>query len=507
MFAIILTVPRLTPQRPSLAPAIIKSLFTKHGKDSKILDINIDFYNNFSHAIDSDAFHAIDNFLYSNAQDVLPLEHQVLLNHWIDSWVDNILESSPKHVLISVFTWHAQKFTKLFLERLRPRTDAKIIVGGQGIGEIREQTSWIGTPLFAKQLKELGLVDHWIKGDAESTIPLICQETYAGKGFDGDEYADWHNLTHDHIPDYSDLDITAYHSGIPNGVIPMEFSRGCVRTCNFCDWVTSGGGFRTKTGQQVFTEVKYYYENFGVRNFYFNDALINGSIKEFNAFNELLLKYYTENNLPNRHLLYSGHFIIRGPDTGWKKSDIERMGKAGADNMVVGVETGSDHVRKSMNKGYTLADLDYNMEMFAKCDIKLYMLMMVGYPTETDDDFQQTLDLITRYQQYVASGNISGVNFGQTFVIEEGAPIFYHPEELELQGVDGKTPHDVFWINPKNSTLTYKERIKRRIAAQELANKLGYPIWRADGQLNWLMAKYQEIANGTYNEHKTRIQS
>lgn len=505
MFAVILSVPRITPIRPSIAPAIIKSLFSQNNKDSQIVDLNIKFYNNFVKEISAEDFKTIDDYLYSQSSETLSEQHKLILTEWIDRSIDNILKLEPEHILISVFTWHAQKFTKLLLERLRPRTNSKIIIGGQGIGEIREQTSWIGIPLFAKQVKDLGLIDHWIKGDAESTIPLICQGIYQGKGFDSSEYAEWAPLTNKIIPDYSDLNILDYHSGAATGTIAAEFSRGCVRQCNFCDWVTSGGGFRTKTGQQVFDEVRHYYEKFGVRSIYFNDALMNGSIKEFNKFNQLLIKYYQENNLPDRHILYSGHFIIRGRNQGWKPEHIALMGRAGADSMVVGVETGSDKVRTSMNKGYLLKDLDYNMENFVKHGIKLYMLMMVGFPTETRDDFDQTLALVERYQKYVASGNISGINFGQTFIIEEGAPIYYHPEELDLVGVDGEKPRDVFWINPNNPTLTYKERITRRIEAHELATRLGYPVWRADGQLKWLMNKYKEIVSGTYNAHKTSI--
>lgn len=507
MFAVILSVPRITPIRPSLAPAIIKALMTKHGKDSHVMDLNIDFYNNFSQTLNKHQFDLIDKYLYSASQDSLDTQSEQALNQWIDCWIDKILDKNPEHILISVFTWHAQKFTQLLLQRLRPRTSSKIIVGGQGIGEVREQTSWIGTPLFAKQIRDQGLIDHWIKGDAETTIPLLCKGVYQGKGIDNDDYSDWAKLNENIIPDFSDHDVMSYHSGAPQGTLPAEFSRGCVRSCNFCDWVTSGGGFRTKTGEQVFNEVKNYYETFGVRHIYFNDALINGSIKEFNEFNRLLLNYYQENNLPDRHIIYSGHFIIRGPGQGWKQEYIELMGRAGADSMVVGVESGSDSVKKSMNKGYTTKDLDFNMEGFVKYNIKLYMLMMVGFPTETDEDFKETLDLVSRYQKYVATGNISGINFGQTFIIEEGAPIFYHPEELDLQGVGNQAPHDVFWINPKNPQLTYKKRILRRIQAQELAVKLGYPIWRADSQLKWLMNKYNEIINGTYNAHKTRIQS
>jgi len=506
LFAVILSVPRITPVRPSLAPAIIKSLITKENLSAKILDINIDFYNNFSHTYGTDIFKKVDKYLIGLNATPLDGESLQCYDQFLEIWAEKLIKLDPQHFFISVFTWQAQRFVRDFLTVLRKRTSAKILIGGQGIGEIREQTSWIGKPIYAEQLKKLGLIDHWIKGDAETTIPLICKGVYQGPGIDTETYAPWTKLINTPIPNFDDFDVSSYHSGIPGGVIPLEISRGCVRQCNFCDWVTSGGGFRTKTGRQMFEEVKYYIEKYNVRNFYFNDALMNGSIKEFDQFNQLLLNYYNERGWPDRSIEYSGHFIIRGPHQGWRKEHIESMGRAGAYSMVVGVETGSDRVRNDMNKGYTTSDLDYNMEEFVKHGIKLYMLMMVGYPTETREDFEQTLDLLKRYQKYNAGGHITGVNLGQTFIIEEGAPIFYHPEKLDLVGVNGSDqPRDVFWMNPHNPTLTYKERIKRRIEAQELVTKLGYPIWRGDAQLGWLTKKYKDIYDGTFDEHQTTI--
>jgi radical SAM superfamily enzyme YgiQ (UPF0313 family) len=506
MFAIILSVPRITPVRPSLAPAIIKYLIEKQNLSAQVIDINIDFYNHFADTHGADTFKEVDQYLVGLNKVPLSNVAEAAYNKFLNHWVDQLLVRNPKNLLISVFTWQAQRFVRDFLQILRPRTQSKIIVGGQGIGEVREQTSWIGRPIYAEKLKNLGLIDHWIKGDAETTIPLICQGIYEGKGIDTNDYAKWSTLKDNPIPSYDDLDLSLYHSGIPGGVLPLEISRGCVRECNFCDWVTSGGGFRSKTGSQMFEEVRYYVEKHQVRSFYFNDALMNGSIKEFNTFNKLLLDYYKENNYPDRYIEYSGHFIIRGPAHGWRKEHIELMGRAGAFSMVVGVETGSDSVRTAMNKGYSNADLDYNMEEFVKHGIKLYMLMMVGYPTETREDFEQTLNLFKRYQKYVAGGHISGVNLGQTFIIEEGAPIFYHPEKLELVGVNGSDqPRDVFWMNPHNPTLTYKERIKRRIEAQELVTRLGYPIWRGDAQLGWLIKKYKDIYDGNFYEHQITI--
>jgi radical SAM superfamily enzyme YgiQ (UPF0313 family) len=353
-------------------------------------------------------------------------------------------------------------------------------------------------------MKKEGLIDHFIKGDAETTLPLICKYTYTGIGIDDEKYAPMGNLKELKIPNYDDINIKEYHTG-GEQQLPLEISRGCVRKCYFCDWPLAGGGFRTKTGKQVFEEVKYQYEKYNVTNYYFNDALMNGSIKEFNVFNQLLLDYYRANKLPDRTMRYSGHWIVRGPHQGWKKEYIDLMGRAGAGLMVVGIESGSDKVKNDMNKRFTNKDIDYNIERFEKWGIGLYIHIIIGYPTETDEDFNETLEFLKRYQEYVAKGVIQGISFGQTFTMEEGTPLYFAPEKLGLKGINGNPPTKMFWINPKNPKLTYKERILRRIRAAEVATELGYPQWGGNIQLKRLKYFYTNIQTETLNEHKIAI--
>jgi hypothetical protein len=176
----------------------------------------------------------------------------------------------------------------------------------------------------------------------------------------------------------------------------------------------------------------------------------------------------------------------------FKPIDFETMARAGAETMVIGVETGSDRIRAHMQKGYIGLDLDYNMEQYSKNKMQVYLLIIVGFPTETDEDFQATLDMLTKYQKYVADGTIIGVNLGTTLTIEEGTEIYERPEILRVTGVDGKRPQGTNWMCYDNPTLTYKKRIMRRIQAQEHAVNLGYTFWKGDDQIKIMMDKYQE---------------
>ncbi len=60
------------------------------------------------------------------------------------------------------------------------------------------------------------------------------------------------------------------------------------------------------------------------------------------------------------------------------------------------VQTGSDKILKEMNRMHTISDYKHIINRFRQeiPDITIATDIIVGYPTETDEDFQETLDLI-----------------------------------------------------------------------------------------------------------------
>ena len=487
--AIILSIPRVAPVRPAAAPAIIKRILNELGVANKILDINLSFFDEFKKSVELKTFENIDEYLFIKDK-VLSKEDTKTFNWFIDQWIDTVIEYNPSKLFISVFSWQAQRFTVEFLTRLRPKFTVEVIIGGQGL--IREENgSYSSRPEFAHFLKKEKLIDHWIRGEAETTIPSIIAGDYSVAGIDTDFLAEYSDVKQHGVMDFSDFDIQKYQSGYSNGVLPMETSRGCVRNCVFCDIPTMQGGYRFKRGSQLANEMIHYYDNYGVTDYFFHDALCNGSVKDFREFNLLLLEYYQKHQLPNRYFKYSSHAIVHN-EKQFKPQDFEIMSRAGAETMVIGVESGSDRVRNHMRKNFTSVDLDYNMEQYSKNKIQVYFLIIIGFPTETREDFQATLDMLTRYQRFVADGTIIGVNLGTTLTIEEGTAMYNKPETLRIIGVNGNRPQGPDWQCLDNPELTYKERIMRRLEAQEHAMNLGYTFWKGDDQIKTMTDKYQE---------------
>ena len=490
MDAVIVNIPRMAPSRPSVGTALIKSLLNNNHVSNQLVDINIDFFNRFAVQYGAEQFQELDRYLY-NDNVVLSATTNQSYHEFLNYWIQHIVALDTKWILVSIFTWQCQNFARDFIRTLRVATTAKIVIGGQGMIK-SENTSFNENPYFAKELLSQGLIDYYIQGEAEKALPELLRGNDAFPGINSDAFAERSEMNKVPAYDFSDHDITAYHSGYSDGQLPLESSRGCVRSCSFCDWPVYAGGFRSKPGDQLFEECVGYYHQHGTTNYYFNDSLINGDLKDFRQFNRRLVEYYEQNNLPDRTLKYSGMYIVRKPNQ-WQEADWALISRGGADTLLIGVETGSDRVRKEMAKGFNSADLDFTVQMASRYKIKLYFLMIVGWPSETREDFEETLDLLRRYQRYVADGTLMGINFGTSLTIGEGTPVYLNPEKFDLVGVDGRRPNDVFWMHKHNTELTYKERVLRRIEAQELAISLGYTFWKGDDQLTFIRNKYERI--------------
>ena len=118
-----------------------------------------------------------------------------------------------------------------------------------------------------------------------------------------------------------------------------------------------------------------------------------------------------------------------------------------------------------------MSDIDFTMEMLLKYKLQCDMLMIVGYPTEHERDFQLTVDMIHRYKKYNDAGVISGINLGKTMVILPGSPI----EQNKMQwGIDYDDDNN--WVSIQNPSLTFSERIRRRIYLHKLCQDIGYVI-------------------------------
>ena len=105
--------------------------------------------------------------------------------------------------------------------------------------------------------------------------------------------------------------------------------------------------------------------------------------------------------------------------------------------------------------------------------------MIVGYPTETIVDFEQTLDMFKKYHKY--QDIIDSVALGSTLGVLPGTPLAEeHRHSFDLNNGEN------FWTFKSNKELTFKERIRRRILLAEELIELGYTVSKNEDQLKFL---------------------
>jgi hypothetical protein len=485
----ILSMPRIAPVRPAAAPPLLKSLCNRAQKISKIFDLNQDFYMSFvkDHP---DAGHEIDDYYIVKDRELSDSSFELYVQ-WIEKWINCILDQNPKILAISVFSWQSQKMVHDFVRTIRPVYQGEIIVGGQGLEFSQNMSShWAPRAGFGQYLLENKLINWFLKGETEETFLRFLQGERDLPGLNRHDTVLLQDANNIPVGDFSDQDLNNYHNGYDGGVIPIESCRGCVRKCIFCEMSTEHGAYRRRDGDRLANEVIHYYETYGVQHYYFHDDLMNGNLKDFDNFVNSILEYYQKKSLPDRTFSFSGYWIIRNQRQ-FDEEDFLKFYRAGGNTLVTGVETGSDRLRKVMRKGFTTKDLEFTLDQISKLRMKFYFMLIAGLPGETPQDFQETLDALARWQKYVATGAIIGINLGTTATVEPGTEIFNNHKKYNIVGLKKQQPQGINWMCSDTPELDYRERVKRRVKLQEHVTSLGYPLWKGDDHLKIIMDQYQ----------------
>ena len=164
-----------------------------------------------------------------------------------------------------------------------------------------------------------------------------------------------------------------------------------------------------------------------------------------------------------------------------KKNDIPKdyfslTSVSGAHELALGVESGSNNVLEHMQKQFTVDDLDNFIENFSQHNINCSYMMIIGYPTETDEDFEQSLDLFYKHQKYVADGTIIGATLGSTVAIYPGMPLWKERGTLIELDESNKVDPRIGWTSKVVPHLNWEERVRRRLTAEDVCKMLKWPL-------------------------------
>ena len=197
--------------------------------------------------------------------------------------------------------------------------------------------------------------------------------------------------------DYYDL--KKYFS--PKIVLPFQSSRGCYwGKCSFCDQ-DFGMNFNSKNIDKVISELKELKEKYKIDNFEFIDESVSPSYM-----NELSDRLNKEN-------VSVSYFCDARLETAFTKEILEKAHKNGLKMIMWGLESGSKKVLELINKGIDLEKRFEILKSAKESGIWNFAFIFFGFPTETVEDAQKTVQMLVDNKDVIHSYGRSVFTMGR----------------------------------------------------------------------------------------------
>lgn len=371
---------------PPLGIAYLSAYLEKYGYGTILFDINIAMYQlvekNLKLLWEQESYqHWVNGDLFKNIWPRL----EKTINENI---IKEIQKIDTEFIGLSV-NFASIKFSVELIRLIKAaKPQAKIIVGGWGC--ISEQMR----RLFPEEL-----IDIFVIGEGEETLKELIdkfknkhEKMVAGAIFK--ERPFWYrprspiaDLDQIPWPTFSGFKLSQYREKI----LPLFTSRGCIGNCSFCnDWVLSRP-YRQRSAENIFAELQYHVKNNRVEHFSFKDLTCNGSMERINGLADLiigsgLLIHWDSQAISRKEMTYEF---------------LTKLKKSGCQTLIYGVESFSDNVLKKMRKLFTSEIAQRVLQDTCRAGINVIVNIIVGFPGETEEDFQGTVEAVKRNREYI----------------------------------------------------------------------------------------------------------
>jgi radical SAM superfamily enzyme YgiQ (UPF0313 family) len=313
---------------------------------------------------------------------------------------------NPELLGLSCF-FHNRHSTTLFAQRFKERNpDVVVVAGGPDIHPVLH-------PLF---LENSGiqiyreLTDYLIQGEGEEKLLHLCNGITKGKArenntrgifkcaeiTDPNLYSGYldrvENLDQLPFPDFGESpDFPRYkdNNGFWGG-IPISLSRGCSGNCSFCNRREYFHGYRHKSAEKAFAEIQHQLNRYQEDKFIIidDDPLAKPALPEVERLCDFLID-------AGAKFSWEIHNARLTPDL-CNRGLADRLRQAGLNRIAFGVESFSPQVRQHIGKPIPEDALTRVLEEFSTTIPGTGIFLIYGYPTETEDDFQRTLEWLHR---------------------------------------------------------------------------------------------------------------
>tara|TARA_Y100000294_G_C8543137_1_gene332031 strand:- start:52 stop:1575 length:1524 start_codon:yes stop_codon:yes gene_type:complete len=201
----------------------------------------------------------------------------------------------------------------------------------------------------------------------------------------------------DELPDtpYELLDLSKYNAAdLGNGVsASFQTSRGCPFACTFCgNEVLQKRKMRTLSVPKVVAKIKMLQNKYGYNSFVFVDDLTIAGRKHFLEFTSALKEIRPK-------ISWTSVGIRANLISKLNDDDMKLLWDSGCRALDIGIESGSERLLKWMNKADTKENMLRANRIMSKLPIITKYSFIVGFPTETDQEREETLNFYLQLQK------------------------------------------------------------------------------------------------------------
>jgi anaerobic magnesium-protoporphyrin IX monomethyl ester cyclase len=245
-------------------------------------------------------------------------------------------------------------------------------------------------------------------------------------------------------------------------------SRGCPYRCKFCCaylvWGTRK--FRLRSVDNIIEELIILNRIYGQQSFVFWDDLFSLNKKRVMELCEKMI----EQRLAIRWICLLRLDAI-------DSEMLDMMKRAGCTQIQIGIESGNDRILKHIGKNITLSQIYAKVPIIQRSGLEWLIFLVVGFPSETEDEINDTLRLISDIQPSQVGMSI--------FAPYPGTAFYNDLKEKGLLGDDIMKSDTWYPYNNFTGTIPDERFVKISINALEYADR-----YNLRKQLDRLTLKY-----------------
>lgn len=320
------------------------------------------------------------------------IDGQILEEH--EFW-NRVRELTVDVVLISATIRQIKGAARVaqIVKEQRPRT--AVILGGPGPSALAAREC-----SFACDTA----IDVVVLGEAEESLPLLLTQLAGGEPID-----DISNLVinrsgnatrtrvESKLPDigaipWPDREIfdeaaylTRWRAAANMTSVHIMGSRGCPFNCSFCDRTVTGRQVRYRDPEDVAAEMLFLEERYAPDDIFYFDDLFTVNRKRVITLCETL-----------RARALKTPWSAQGRVDTVDGEMLGAMKRAGCEEIMFGVESGSDRILQHLVKGFTREKIIRAFDLCRQVGIRAGAYLIVGVPGETRQDILDTISLVER---------------------------------------------------------------------------------------------------------------